>query len=274
MVEEASNGGVDTVVSTASLYVLTANVESLSYSGTGRFTGTGNASANSITGGSNADILRALGGNDVLSGLGGNDTLTGDAGDDIFLATISDGNDRYNGDAGRDTYSLVGTTAAATVNLLTGTSTSSQTGSDALDSIEIVIGGSGADRFVAGNGLNVFTGGAGNDTFAFTTEATAGTGANRDQVLDFTSGDRIDISGIDASNALGGNNAFTFAGQIGTVVGGVGQLARGQIGFRYLTDTNGVTHTIIEGNVNATAAADFQIDLVGQRVLTIADFIL
>jgi Ca2+-binding RTX toxin-like protein len=274
MVEEAANGGIDTVITTAARYVLAANVENLTYSGTGRFTGTGNASANTITGGSNADIVFALGGNDVLSGLGGNDTLNGGAGDDTFLATISDGNDRYVGGDGRDTYSLAGTTAAATVNLLTGTSTSGQTGSDVLDGIENAIGGSGADRFVAGNGLNFLTGGGGNDTFAFTTTAAAGTGANRDQVTDFVTGDRLDVSGIDASAALGGNNAFSFAGQIGTVVNGVGQLAQGQIGFRFFTDAAGNVHTIIEGNVNANTGADFQIDLWGQRTMTSADFIL
>lgn len=256
VVEEAANGGIDTVFTTGALHVLAANVENLTYSGTGRFMGTGNAAANTITGGGNADTVFGLGGNDVMGGLAGNDTLSGGAGDDTFLATVSDGNDRYDGGAGNDTYSLIGTTAAATVSLLAGTSTSSQTGSDTLIQIENVIGGSGADRIVAGSGLNVLTGGAGNDTFAFMTEASAGSGANRDQVLDFASGDRIDVSGIDASNALAGNNAFSFIGQIATVANGVGQLARGQIGFRYVTDASGNVHTLIEGNVNANAGAD------------------
>jgi hypothetical protein len=54
----------------------------------------------------------------------------------------------------------------------------------------------------------------------------------------------------------------------------VGQLARGQPAYHYKTDASGLQHTIIEGNINANPAADFQIDLVGHLVLTASDFIL
>ena len=54
----------------------------------------------------------------------------------------------------------------------------------------------------------------------------------------------------------------------------MGQLAGGQPGYHYETDAGGLQHTIIEGNINAYPAADFQIDLVGHLVLTASDFIL
>ena len=77
---EAAGEGTDRVYTTAATYILGANVETLSFIGTGAFTGTGNALANAITGGAGADTL--LGG-------GGRDTLTGGAGADLFRLTAA-----------------------------------------------------------------------------------------------------------------------------------------------------------------------------------------
>jgi len=76
VVAESASAGTDTVKTTLSSYTLPTNVENLTYTGTGAFRGTGNALANSITGGA---------GNDVLKGLGGADHLNGAAGHDIFI---------------------------------------------------------------------------------------------------------------------------------------------------------------------------------------------
>ncbi|MBW9056740.1 protease, partial [Rhizobium mesosinicum] len=59
-------------------YALTniANVENLTFTGSGNFAGTGNALANIITGGA---------GNDTLDGGAGADTLIGGAGDDTYI---------------------------------------------------------------------------------------------------------------------------------------------------------------------------------------------
>jgi Ca2+-binding RTX toxin-like protein len=75
---EAAGGGNDTVRVFANSYVLSANVEVMSYGGAGNFKGTGNEIANRISGGA---------GNDVLDGKGGADILTGGAGNDRFLFT-------------------------------------------------------------------------------------------------------------------------------------------------------------------------------------------
>jgi serralysin len=79
IVEDAS-GGVDTVRTALSSYVLPTNLENLVYTGASSFTAGGNALANTITGGN---------GNDVLNGGLGSDTLRGSAGRDAFCFTTA-----------------------------------------------------------------------------------------------------------------------------------------------------------------------------------------
>jgi Ca2+-binding RTX toxin-like protein len=161
------------------------------------------------------------------------------------------------------------------VNLAAGTASSSETGSDTINTVENVIGGAGDDTITVNNAQNILFGGAGDDTFVFTSTGAAGNGANRDQIGDFSvDADLIDVSGIDANAGQAGNPAFVFVGEVIDVVNGQGQLGRGEIGYHYETDANGVEHTIVEGNVNANPAADFQIDLVGRHVLTAQDLVL
>ena len=70
------------------------NVEELTYTGRGRFSGTGDALANTIRGGGKDDRLAGLAGDDVLDGGGGKDIvvggsgrdeLTGGSGADVFV---------------------------------------------------------------------------------------------------------------------------------------------------------------------------------------------
>lgn len=282
-VVESANGGSDIVFSLATRFILTANVETLSFEGSGNFTGTGNGLANSIRGGTGNDILDGAGGDDFIYGMGGSDTLLGGAGNDFFQAggirnnpDGDDGNDVYMGNGGVDTLQVFG--LSTHVNLATGIASGVEIGTDTLFSIENLIGGFGTDTFVASNTRNVFAGGlGGDDTFVFGSVATAGKGATADVITDFKvfdTHDRIDVSAIDANGNQAGDPAFAFAGQIATVVGGFGQLGRGQIGYRFVTDASGVEHTIVEGNVNATPEADFQIDLVGRIDLQAGDFVL
>ena len=66
VVIEGVNGGTDVVRTSLSSYDLTDNVEELVFTGNGSFIGTGNAIANTITGGSGNDYLFGMGGNDQL----------------------------------------------------------------------------------------------------------------------------------------------------------------------------------------------------------------
>lgn len=80
---ELSGQGHDTVVTTRNSHVLAANVEDLSFAGSGGFVGIGNGLDNVITGGADNDILTGGAGNDTLNGGGGLDivVLSGAASD-------------------------------------------------------------------------------------------------------------------------------------------------------------------------------------------------
>lgn len=106
-----------------------------------------------------ADRLDGGAGNDVISGAGGDDTLIGGGGHDLLMGDW--GSDRLNGGAGDDTLR----------------------------------GGLGADRLNGGTGADIFTFGMVAAPFAFGFEA--GSGAGRDAVLDFTSGeDRLRFEAV------------------------------------------------------------------------------
>jgi len=130
-VTEGLNAGNDTVETSLTTYVMTENVEILVFTGQGNFTGTGNALANTITGGI---------GNDRLSGMGGNDQLLGGIGNDILDG--GDGNDNLQGANGNDT--------------LTGGA-----------GVDVLSGGIGVDVLNGGTGNDSLDGGTGDDRFAF-----------------------------------------------------------------------------------------------------------
>jgi Ca2+-binding RTX toxin-like protein len=108
VVTEALNGGTDTVESSID-YVLGANVENLTLTGSAPLSGTGNslnntiignAGANTLEGSSGDDTLRGGEGNDELLGGADNDSLYGEGGDDNLVG--STGNDRLDGGTGAD----------------------------------------------------------------------------------------------------------------------------------------------------------------------------
>jgi serralysin len=84
VVSEGANAGTDLIRTLLSSFTLALNFENLAYTGTGAFTGTGNALANTLTGGAGADKLSGLAGNDILDGGVGKDTLAGGLGADVF----------------------------------------------------------------------------------------------------------------------------------------------------------------------------------------------
>jgi serralysin len=100
LVIEAAGEGTDLVLSAAGRFTLADHVENLTYTGPGRFTGTGNGLDNVITGGARQDVLNGGDGDDDLMGEGGDDRLNGGAGLDFMVGGA--GNDVLDGGAGAD----------------------------------------------------------------------------------------------------------------------------------------------------------------------------
>lgn len=201
----------------------------------------GNMAANRIDGNDGQDWLDGGGGNDIETGGEGHDSLWGGDGDDLLDGGAGD--DTIFGGAGIDTVSYTAATAGIEIDLSwLEEQLTRGAGVDTLVSIENVIG-SFFDDVLAGNAdANVLSGGGGNDRFVF-----AGTGA-RDTIADFTSGDVIDLSAIDANGAAAGDAAFAFIGATG--FGGVaGQLRA----------TGSGTSWLVEADLNGDGVADFSI---------------
>jgi len=216
VVVELGGGGIDTVRTALSTYVLGDHVERVQFRGTGDFTGIGNGLDNVLRGGDGDDTLEDDTGNDTLIGGAGADAMAGGAGDDTYY--LDDAGDIVvEGTA--EGFDTVRTTLASYVlgdnleilqfdgtgsfagsgnvlaNMITGGA-----GHDMLDGGlggDILRGGAGADVLIGGAGADTLAGGAGTDVFVFRATADS-TRASRDTILDFTAGtDVIDLTQID-----------------------------------------------------------------------------
>lgn len=156
---EAAGGGTDAATASVS-YVLAAEIENLTLSGTSAINGTGNLLTNTITGNAAANVLSGLDGNDTINGAGGNDTLDGGNGSDTLDGGVGD--DQLFGGAASDTLK----------------------------------GSAGIDLLVGGAGKDTLTGGADADTFRFLWADTT-LNTNLDRITDFVSGtDKIDLDPV------------------------------------------------------------------------------
>ncbi len=151
----AGAGFIDTVLVDDSLFIYTlgADLENLTYIGSGQFEGTGNTLANVITGGDLGSDLRGAGGNDTLIGGAGTDTLLGGAGADSLV-----------GGLGTDTASYQGAGAGVVVSLVSPFINSGDAAGDTYSSIENIIGSINADNLTGDVNANQLDGGDGNDT--------------------------------------------------------------------------------------------------------------
>jgi Ca2+-binding RTX toxin-like protein len=187
VVTEAASAGTDRVDASIS-YVLGANVENLTLTGTGNINGTGNALANTING--NA-------GNNRLDGGAGNDTMAGGAGDDTYVVDSTSDVVTEGASAGTD---LVESSATFTLGnnieylTLTGTGAVDGTGNTLANYLK---GSSGNNTLNGGGGNDVLQGGAGADT------------------LTDTSGRGVHDGGDGNDAATGGTDRQFFAGGLG-----------------------------------------------------------
>ena len=130
---------------------------------------------------------------------------------------------------------------------------------------DTLTGGAGGDAISGGGGGDALRGGLGNDIFRYNdlSDSTGTTNATRDRILDFASGDKIDLSGIDAITG-GSDDAFAFIG------GGAFTNVAGQL--RSVDNGNG-TYTI-EGDVNGDGIADLAILVTAPAPIGAGDFVL
>lgn len=280
-------GGKDTLVSIQNLI-----------GGYGDDSITGNSLANVLNGGDGNDLLDGNAGNDMLVGGNGNDTLHGDSGIDYMegglgsdtisftgvtgavIANLA-GNIIYNDGYGNlETISgienISGDNSADTLlgsmenNILDGAAGADYlAGYDGNDTLiggagnDVLVGDAGSDVLVGGIGKDYLTGGLGADTFTFNLKTESVNGVSRDVINDFSSAqlDKIDLSSIDASSLLVGDQSFS-----STILTGASFTAAGQL--RLVGD-------ILYGNIDSNfATSEFQIQLTGVTSLAYSDFIL
>lgn len=98
----AAGGAADAVFTAGVAFTLSANVENLTYTGAGAFSGVGNGLDNIISGGDGGATLNGGGGADTLIGGAGVDNLSGGGGNDWLFGGA--GNDVMNGGTGNDTF--------------------------------------------------------------------------------------------------------------------------------------------------------------------------
>jgi len=107
----------------------------------------------------------------------------------------------------------------------------------------------GNDTLIGGAGTDVLRGGQGKDTFRFENASDSAVGA-ADSIADFQSGDKIDLSAIDANGAGAGNGTFAFIGD-GAFTNQAGQL-------RAVYDS-AAGHWTVTGDIDGNGTADFEI---------------
>ena len=189
---------------------------------------------------------------------------------DMYILTLADAGKKITVQASyTDSYGAKEKMLSKPITIGTVLSTKSSTGKDFLlgkEKGDKLSGLDGDDTLVGGIGRDTLKGGTGADLFKFNSiDETGITSKTRDTISDFhhDEGDRIDLSSIDASDTLTGNQAFTFIGN--NVPFGFN--ATGQLRFD-------VKARVLYGSTDADTAPEFSILLSGVTDLVPKDFIL
>jgi Ca2+-binding RTX toxin-like protein len=204
----------------------------------------------------NIEAFELSGSSDTFIGNGQAETVYGGGGGDTVWG--GGGDDRLIGDQGSSHYSGA--------DMLFG-----EAGNDYLDGggrNDTLSGGTGADILIGGGGADKIEGGAGADKLVYrsTSDSKEGWNGGVDLITDFAQGEDImDLSLIDANEAVAGDQAFSFLDEPGTYSGDWSGLIWTKI-------ENGVT--TVYASTNADDLPEMQISLAGTYQLAADDFIL
>jgi Ca2+-binding RTX toxin-like protein len=294
---------IDANVTAGQLFVVNANTlragEDFTFNGSaetdGSFLTYGGGGVDTITGGQQVDGFYFGGSNfgagDSLNGGGGNDqlglqgsyTAVFGAGQLISIEAIillSGADTRFGGGGLSFSYNLTmndGNVAAGASMIINGNTLragetltfNGSAESDGRFSVfsgagdDTITGGAGNDAIYGGAGSDTMTGGAGLDTFVYLNAAHSANSAS-DHITDFSSGDLINLSAIDANTGTGANDAFSFIGS------GAFTHTAGELRAALIVGSNWG----IVGDLDGDGAADFTIYAVTDHALTAADFVL
>jgi Ca2+-binding RTX toxin-like protein len=205
---------------------------------------------------------------ETFGGLGGND-----------LAEGGGGADRLDGGSGLNTLTYANSADGITINLATGAGSGGDAAGDSVANFQNVVGSTSGDRIIGTLGDNVITGGrssdtltgnGGNDRFVYTQELMGRPpGVRMDLITDFSVGDKIDLSDIDADKNTVGNQAFRFDGFSASGANS------GTAASLVYTHFSGFTYIYLDVDGGGFGgASDLEIALPGQGTLTAGDFIL
>jgi Ca2+-binding RTX toxin-like protein len=240
--------------------------------GFGNDTLNGDAGHDAIDGGAGEDAIDGGDGDDLINAGLDADRVMGGNGADTFIAVIGDGADAYDGGDGSDSYDASTAIAAVIIDLNTGVAQGVDIGSDVLVSIENARGGAGDDVLTASLQVNVLLGGPGADLFVFGSSALVGLGRGaRDRILDFAVGDSIDFN--DISNEFAPSTPSEDPGlrKFVLISQGLEFTQPGQMRFKYEATGDGAV-TVLEGNIDSEADADFELEIAGTYELRDDDF--
>lgn len=245
---------------------------------------TGTAGDDTLRGTAENDRLEGLGGKDLLLGFEGADELIGDAGNDTLRG--HEGDDFLYGGAGTDLFRAGAgddfLTDPSGNNLLDGEAGDDiirgGSGEDVLigrDGNDVLSGGDARDRLAGGDGVDTLTGGEGRDIliggngadrFVYLDASdSTGVSSQRDLIQGFrgTTGDRIDLTAIDADPSTAEDDAFTI---VGAFTGAAGQLA-------YFETSNGDIW-LVRADLDGDREADLEILVDAPLDMSDSDFLL
>lgn len=207
---ERPGEGTDIVYTTVN-YTLSAAIESISLSGVGNISATGNDENNVMTGNAGNNGLNGGAGNDSIDGGAGTDTMAGGLGNDVFTVdNTADVVVEQDGEGTDQIRSTVTFTLGAFVEnlLLTGTAAVDGTGND-LDNV--LAGNTAANRLTGGLGNDSIDGSLGSDTVDGGEGNDSLLGGNDgDLLLGGTGSDRLDGgAGVDSMTGGEGNDTYS-----------------------------------------------------------------